>query len=112
VEVPFDSAEVTEQSQGEIERAAAFLRRYGNVKARIEGHTDSRGTDAYNPKLSERRADSVRKLLTERYGIDASRLTSVGYGESRPIASNDTEAGRAQNRRVVAVMQAEVEQTK
>lgn len=108
VEFGFDSAEVRDESMPEIERAAKFLRRYANVKSRIEGHTDSVGTDAYNQKLSERRADAVRAVLVERFGIDASRLTSVGYGESRPIADNDTDAGRAQNRRVVAVMQAEV----
>jgi OOP family OmpA-OmpF porin len=65
----------------------------------IEGHTDAIGTDAYNQGLSERRAASVKKYLVE-HGIDASRLSTVGYGESRPISSNQTREGRALNRRV------------
>ena len=63
------------------------------------GDTDSIGTDAYNQGLSERRAESVRSHLVDR-GVSASRLTAVGYGESQPIASNETEEGRALNRRV------------
>ena len=68
-------------------------------KIRIEGHTDSQGTDAYNLDLSNRRAAAVMKYLTTA-GVDASRLESVGYGESRPIETNDTKEGRATNRRV------------
>jgi len=73
------------------------------LKADIEGHTDSVGSDAYNQKLSERRAASVVKALTE-LGVEKSRLKAVGYGKTRPIASNETEEGRAENRRVHAVM--------
>ena len=73
------------------------------LKADIEGHTDSVGSDAYNQKLSERRAASVVKALTE-LGVEKSRLKAVGYGESKPIASNETVEGRAENRRVHAVM--------
>ena len=73
------------------------------LKADIEGHTDSVGSDAYNQKLSERRAASVVKALTE-LGVEKSRLKAVGYGESKPIASNETEEGKAENRRVHAVM--------
>lgn len=112
VEFGFDSDVIADQYVPEVERAANFLRRYANVKAEIAGHTDSRGTDAYNQKLSERRANAVRNMLIQRFGIDAGRLTAVGYGESKPVASNDTEAGRAENRRVVAVMQAETTTTK
>jgi outer membrane protein OmpA-like peptidoglycan-associated protein len=65
----------------------------------IEGHTDWIGTDAYNQGLSERRANAVQAYLIE-HGVDASRLSTSGYGESRPIASNDTREGRALNRRV------------
>ena len=64
-----------------------------------EGNTDSVGSDAYNQKLSERRANSVRTYLTNK-GINPSLLDSVGYGESRPVATNDTAEGRAKNRRV------------
>lgn len=66
---------------------------------RVEGHTDSRGRRAYNQQLSQDRADSVRDFLVER-GIDADRLTAVGYGMDEPIAENETEEGRAENRRV------------
>ncbi|MDB6063338.1 MAG: hypothetical protein JWM78_3441 [Verrucomicrobiaceae bacterium] len=102
-----DKSDITDQYTGEVERAAKFLKRYADVKAVIEGHTDSDGTDAYNLKLSQRRADAVKDSLVTRYNIDASRLSAVGYGESRPVASNATKDGKAQNRRVVAVFQAE-----
>ena len=71
----------------------------------LEGHTDSRGTDEYNIKLSQRRVNSIKKYLVEKLGISADRLTAIGYGESRPIASNDTDEGRQLNRRVQAVME-------
>lgn len=102
-----NKADITEQYVGEVERAAKFLKRYAGVKAVIEGHTDSDGSDAYNQKLSQRRADAVKDALVTRYGIDAARLSAVGYGESRPVTSNASKDGKAQNRRVVAVMQAE-----
>ncbi len=102
-----DKSNITEEYVGEVERVAKFLKKYASVKAEIGGHTDSTASDAYNLKLSQRRADAVKDLLVTRFGIDGSRLSSVGYGESKPIASNDTVDGRAQNRRVVAVMHAE-----
>lgn len=106
----FDSAEVRDQFMNEVEKVAKFLRRYGGTEARIEGHSDSVGTDAYNKRLSQERADAVRQVLVERFNIDPSRLTAVGYGEERPLESNDTDEGRRQNRRVVAVVNAEVEE--
>jgi OOP family OmpA-OmpF porin len=63
-------------------------------------------SDAYNQKLSERRANSVRQYIIDKFGIDGSRLTAVGYGESKPIADNSTAEGRQKNRRVEAVMEA------
>jgi outer membrane protein OmpA-like peptidoglycan-associated protein len=66
----------------------------------IQGHTDSKGSDSYNLSLSDRRAASVVAYLVQNLGIDPSRLTSKGYGEGMPIATNDTDAGRALNRRV------------
>ena len=71
----------------------------------IEGHTDSSGAAAYNQSLSEKRAASVRDYLVNQADVDAARLTSRGYGETRPIATNDTAEGRAQNRRVSAVVE-------
>jgi OOP family OmpA-OmpF porin len=68
----------------------------------IEGHTDSKGSDAYNLSLSDRRAKSVYDYLTSR-GVDPARLSSIGKGESMPIADNETEEGRQQNRRVMLI---------
>lgn len=102
-----NKADITEEYVGEVERVAKFLRKYASVQAEIAGHTDSTASDAYNLKLSQRRADAVKTMLVTRFGIDQGRLTAVGYGESKPIANNATVEGRAENRRVVAVMQAE-----
>jgi len=67
----------------------------------IGGHTDSQGSEAANQTLSEQRAANIRDLLVKSYGVSADRVTAKGYGESQPVASNDAEAGRAKNRRVV-----------
>ncbi|TRX23456.1 OmpA family protein [Flavobacterium franklandianum] len=75
-----------------------ILRNYPNAKFSIEGHTDSDGSNAFNQKLSEDRANSVRNALIEK-GVKADNLTAVGFGESKPVASNKTKAGKAQNRR-------------
>ena len=99
VNFAFDSAEVDGSSSVVLDAAADQLNECRNVSVMVEGNTDSVGTDAYNQGLSERRAESVRSHLVGR-GVSASRLTAVGYGESRPIASNDTDEGRALNRRV------------
>jgi OOP family OmpA-OmpF porin len=103
-----DKAEITEAYLGEVEKAAKFLKHYANVKAEIEGHTDATGSHAHNVKLSQRRADAVRDMLVTRYNIDASRLKAIGYAETKPLASNANAEGRAQNRRVIAVMRADV----
>lgn len=83
----------------ELNRVANVLRQYPETMIQISGHTDSTGSLETNQRLSERRAESVRNALIN-MGVNPSRLTMVGYGESRPIASNNTEAGRQQNRRV------------
>jgi OOP family OmpA-OmpF porin len=101
IEFDFDKADVKPQYHGEIEKVANFLKAYPDTTGIVEGHTDSKGSDAYNMKLSQRRAASVEKYLVEKFNIDAARLSTVGYGESKPVASNKTEAGRQQNRRVV-----------
>ena len=76
-----------------------ILNEYPNAKFTVEGHTDSVGSEKLNQKLSEERANSVRNFLIDK-GIAADRLTAIGYGEAKPIATNNTRAGRAQNRRV------------
>jgi len=77
----------------------AILNEYPNAKFTVDGHTDSTGSDSLNQRLSESRALSVKEYLTS-HGIDGFRLSSAGYGETKPIASNSTRDGRAQNRRV------------
>lgn len=89
----------------EVARASEFLAQYPTLNAVVEGHTDAKGDDRYNQLLSQRRADAVRFALINQQNIDPARIQSVGYGESRPIADNDTEYGREQNRRVVVVAQ-------
>jgi OOP family OmpA-OmpF porin len=103
-----NSAVITEQHFAEIEKAAIFLNKYSEVNTVIEGHTDDRGNDAYNTNLSKARAEAVMTVLIERFSIEADRVSALGYGEARPIESNDTKAGRLANRRVVAVMKAQV----
>jgi outer membrane protein OmpA-like peptidoglycan-associated protein len=101
----FDKSDIKAKYHNELKRAADYMIAYPWEKATLEGHTDSRGTDAYNQKLSQRRVDAVKKYLVEKFGISADRLTAVGYGKSRPIATNDTDEGRQLNRRVQAVME-------
>jgi outer membrane protein OmpA-like peptidoglycan-associated protein len=86
-----------------MERLAQFMRDYPERSVRIEGHTDSVGSDETNQALSERRADAVRDALVAQ-NAPSERIDTVGYGESRPIASNDNVAGRQQNRRVEIVV--------
>ncbi len=102
-------SEIQSQYQDEIAAFADFLREYNNTSAVIEGHTDSDGSEEYNQALSERRARAVMMELINRYGIAASRLSAVGYGESRPVASNATANGKAQNRRIEAEVTVQVQ---
>lgn len=94
-----DSAELTTESRAILDRTAASLRRSPGVRVEVGGHTDSVADDAYNLELSQRRAETVRAYLIHA-GVAADRLEAKGYGETRPIAPNDTDAGRARNRRV------------
>lgn len=86
-----------------IDRLAQFMQDYPERSVRIEGHTDSVGSDETNQRLSEQRAQAVQGALLAR-NIEANRISTVGYGEGRPIASNDTQSGRQQNRRVEVVV--------
>ena len=95
----FDRSDLQPQFYPVLDNVAATLREYNQTIVEIAGHTDSKGTDAYNQALSERRAGSVGNYLMGK-GLVRDRFILVGAGESRPVASNDTEAGRAQNRRV------------
>lgn len=98
-----DSATVTPALSGEVRSIAANLISYPASTIKVIGHTDNVGAAAYNSDLSVRRAISVRDILIGA-GVPADRLTALGQGESQPIASNLTEAGRAQNRRVEIII--------
>jgi len=99
VRFPHDSAELIPSDIPILDKAIATLKRRSDISVEVAGHTDSSGSEAYNQALSTRRAASV-KAYFQSHGIDASRLTSRGYGESQPVASNATKEGRAMNRRV------------
>ena len=94
-----DSAKLRSASVATLDKAVATLNRRATIKVEVAAHTDSSGSDSYNLALSERRAASVKDYLVA-HGIDATRLTSKGYGETQPVASNATKEGRAKNRRV------------
>ncbi len=110
VNFDFDRSEVKPQYDAEIAEFAEFMQTYGNTNAVIEGHTDSVGTEEYNQGLSERRANAVRNELVNEHNIPAGRVSTVGYGESRPVDTNSTDAGRANNRRIEAVISVEIEE--
>jgi len=107
VKFDFNKSDVKEGSQADIKSLADFMKQYPQTSTTVEGHTDAIGSDAYNQGLSERRANAVRDVLVNQHGIDSSRVSSVGYGESRPVADNDSESGRAINRRVEAEVEAQ-----
>lgn len=96
----YDSSTIKPQYQSNLQQFSNILKQDKKLKAIIEAHTDSIASDEYNQALSERRAASVMNALNKN-GIDLSRLEAIGYGESEPIATNETEEGRAQNRRVI-----------
>ena len=89
----------------QLDRAIAFIGRYRPIKVRIEGHTDSDGEEDLNMDLSQGRANSVRDQLVSRGGIDTNTLIPVGYGESKPVASNDTPEGQRRNRRFEIIIE-------
>ncbi|NUS38810.1 MAG: OmpA family protein, partial [Lysobacter sp.] len=95
----FDSANLSPQFYPVLDNVAGTLAQYNQTMIEVAGHTDNVGTDQYNQALSQRRAQAVASYLSGR-GVLQQRMIVVGAGETRPIASNDTEAGRAENRRV------------
>ena len=102
----FDKADLLPKAEETLQKAADLIKqRNAKGVVRIEGHTDAKGNDAYNQKLSERRAESVKTWLTTKEGLDASRMTTKGWGEAKPVAPNDTDANRQKNRRVQAIVQ-------
>ena len=95
----FDSATIKPEFEGVLDAGVEALKENPGVRVQVAGYTDGVGTDEYNQGLSERRANAVLQYLST-HGIDASRLTAVGFGETNPVADNATADGRAQNRRV------------
>jgi OOP family OmpA-OmpF porin len=106
----FDKDNVLPREQDELDEFAAFMKAHPQTTAVLEGHTDNYGSEAYNNALSLRRAESVRKYMVQKFSIEPSRLTTKGYGFSRPIATNKTDEGRQENRRVVAVISTNVKE--
>ncbi len=98
-----DSAALKAGAHSEISRVARVLNEYPQTSIVVVGHTDSTGSEEHNQALSERRAQSVKNALIDQ-GVSASRVTTVGYGETQPIASNYTPEGRQMNRRVVVTI--------
>ncbi len=101
VQFELDSAKILEVSHSLLNEVAKVIKENPQIKEiLIEGHASSEGSDSHNLSLSDRRAKAVMQYLTRRAGIDKKMLQAKGYGETKPIASNDTEDGREQNRRV------------
>ena len=95
----FDKSNIKPEGAAILDRLVAFMNENKDKSVNLAGHTDNIGTEAYNQRLSERRANSAKDYLVKR-GVDASRVSAQGFGESKPIADNKTAQGRAKNRRV------------
>jgi outer membrane protein OmpA-like peptidoglycan-associated protein len=104
----FDSDVIKPTAAANLQELARSLNKFGNSNILIVGHTDSQGDDAYNMSLSQRRANSASAYLQSQ-GVPSTRISTSGRGEAEPVASNDTEAGRAQNRRVEVAIYASPE---
>lgn len=104
IEFEINLDEIQREEKEKLAVVATFLKKYPGTTAVIEGHSDNVGSAEDNMNLSRRRAQSVVDYLVETYKIDRSRISAVGYGDTRPLASNDTEEGKRQNRRIGAVI--------
>jgi outer membrane protein OmpA-like peptidoglycan-associated protein len=104
IQFDINKAIIRPEYHDEVARVGDFMKKYPETTAIIEGHTDNVGTAEHNMELSLQRAESVVNYLVEKFGIDRARLTARGYGMTRPIADNATEAGRQQNRRIEAII--------
>jgi outer membrane protein OmpA-like peptidoglycan-associated protein len=99
----FNKYTLKPEAREKMAKVSGILLAYPGLKIQIEGHTDSVGSDEYNQKLSEQRADTVRGYLTDQ-GVPADTVSAIGLGKANPVASNDTAAGRQKNRRVDMVV--------
>jgi outer membrane protein OmpA-like peptidoglycan-associated protein len=96
----FDKAMIRKADIADLKKAIDFIKKYPGAKIRLEGHTDWKGTEQYNQVLSEKRAEATKEYLVSKGNIDASRISTIGYGETKPVATNKTDDGRFKNRRV------------
>ena len=96
----FDKSNIRDKDKGQLKQAIDFVKKYKGHKIKLEGHTDWIGAEQYNQRLSEKRSEATSKYLIEKGSVAAQRISSVGYGELKPVASNKTRDGRAKNRRV------------
>ena len=103
----FNQSTLRSGAREKLAQVAGVLLAYPDLQVAVEGHTDNVGSDDYNQRLSERRAEAVRGYLTQQ-GLAESAIAARGFGESRPVVSNDAAAGRQQNRRVELVVSGEV----
>ncbi len=99
----FDSSILKPAAYSEIDRVANVLMKYPETRIVVEGHTDSTGSEAYNQELSKRRAQAVKNVIVSK-GVASSRIEAIGFGESKPYASNNTAGGRQLNRRVNVII--------
>ena len=104
IEYDINKADIRPQYQAEVARVGVFMKKNPTTSAHIEGYADEVGTDDYNLRLSQQRADNVAKSLVQDFGIDPNRLSAKGYGKAKPVADNATDAGRQKNRRIVAII--------
>ncbi len=104
LKINFDTnkSDIKPQYHNELKTVGDFLKEFPKAKGEISGHTDSVGSNTFNQKLSERRAESVAKYIETTFAIEPGRITTKGYGETKPIASNKTKAGKTKNRRIEA----------
>ncbi|GFO59529.1 membrane protein [Geomonas silvestris] len=104
IEFDIDRANVRPEYREQVAKVGNFMKKYPTTTAVIEGHTDNVGTYNHNMELSQQRAENVVSYLVDNFGIDRSRLTAKGYGFTRPVADNSTEAGKQKNRRIEAII--------
>ena len=105
IEFDYDKDVVRPQHYDDVKKIADSMKKYSEANVLLEGHTDNEGSELYNMGLSRRRAESVKRYLVENFNVDASRISTLGYGQSKPASTNDTPAGQQKNRRVVAIIE-------
>lgn len=110
IRFPFDSAVVPADQRADVEGLGAFMQRFPESTVMIEGHASNTGNPAYNMKLSQRRANTVAEMLKNNFNIDASRITAVGFGVTKPRVEGNTAAAHAANQRIEAKVTAKIKQ--